>query len=83
MIVKITLCSLLLLFISGCSTLNQSVERVKTSTVDMGKTLGLLDSSTMQIPDYYSTYQLQRKYEFGRLYHIDEIECSLLSNRCK
>jgi hypothetical protein len=49
----------------------------------MGKTLGLLDSSTMQIPDYYSTYQLQRKYEFGRLYHIDEIECSLLSNRCK
>lgn len=70
------------LSLSGCSNV-QPIEVVKDTATKVGKSLGLVTTTYMRTPDYYSTKQLEKKYELGSVYDVSHIECVKASNRCQ
>lgn len=70
------------LFLVGCSN-TQPIEMVKDTATKVGKSVGLVTTTYMKRPDYYSTKQLEKKYEFGSMYDVSYMDCSKTSNRCQ
>jgi len=68
--------------ISGCSSVEPVASEVKRAGIKTGKFIGLIDESTMKVPDYYATQYLPRKYQMNQYYDLDDIGCD--ANRtCK
>lgn len=67
------------LWLSGCSTIDPYVKKAKAVTVDAGKYIGLIDDSTMKVPDYYSTKTLPKTYRPGEQTSLDDLACEPLS----
>ena len=70
------------LLLAGCSN-TQPIEMVKDTATKVGKSVGLVTTTYMKTPDYYSTKQLEKKYEFGSMYDVSHIDCAKASNRCQ
>ncbi|MDX1351438.1 MAG: hypothetical protein R3254_00400 [Thiomicrorhabdus sp.] len=70
------------LMLTACSS-NGFFKDVKDKTVALGKTVGLVEENTMKKPDYYSSKQIEKNYEFGRSYQIQKLECSYSENACE
>jgi len=67
----------------GCSTIGESVNYVTESVGEFTEQVGLVDKAIMKVPDYYSTKQLNKNYEFGQLYDVNHIDCSVTKNNCR
>ncbi len=68
--------------LTACSSLDSVVSSAKHAAIESGEYIGLIDQSTMKVPDYYATKQLPRQYEFGRHYDLDELGCDAENNKC-
>lgn len=69
------------LLLSACSS--QPIQSINRAVIEVGETVGLIDHSTMKVPDYYSIKQLEKRYELGVLYRIDDMNCSQAAKRCQ
>lgn len=70
------------MILSGCSN-SQPIEVIKDTATKVGKSVGLVKTAYMKTPDYYSTKQLEKRYEFGSMYDVSHIDCAKSSNRCQ
>lgn len=72
---------ILSMLLAGCSN-NAFLTNVKHKTVEFGKSVGLVETRTMKKPDYYSTKQLSKKYQFAKEYDLNDLDCSVNLNQC-
>ena len=70
------------LLLAGYSN-SQPIEVIKDTATKVGKSVGLVKTTYMKTPDYYSTKQLEKRYEFGSMYDVSHIDCAKSSNRCQ
>lgn len=71
-----------LLTLAGCSSF-KPIETVKNAGIKTGEFFGIIDErSTMKVPDYYATKQLQKHYEYGKRYDLQHIDCSSQTKNC-
>ncbi|BCN92953.1 hypothetical protein THMIRHAM_07380 [Thiomicrorhabdus immobilis] len=68
-------------FLSACSS--QPVQSFNRAVIQIGENVGLVHYSTMKVPDYYSTKQLEKKYELGTVYRVNDIDCSQAAKDCQ
>ncbi|WP_321324359.1 hypothetical protein [Thiomicrorhabdus sp.] len=71
----------LTMFLTGCSD-SSLLTNIKSKTVKFGQTVGLVEVRTMKKPDYYSTKQLNRNYQFAKEYDLNDLDCSAKLNQC-
>ncbi|WP_040725733.1 hypothetical protein [Thiomicrorhabdus sp. Kp2] len=68
--------------LTACSS-NGFLKDIKSQTVQLGKNVGLVEVNTIKKPDYYSTKQIEKSYEFGQYYDIHHLDCSGSSKPCE
>jgi len=79
-VVKLTVLSLMV-FVSGCSSIDPMLSKAKQTGLDAGKYVGLIPASTMKVPDYYSTRYLPKNYEMNKHYDLQHLNCEV-SDKC-
>jgi len=75
--------SLVCLALSACS-LSKPIAVVKDAGINAGQFIGVVDTPvTIKKPDYYSTKQIPKSYEYGKEYGLTELDCSQAANNCR
>jgi hypothetical protein len=61
---------------------NKDFDVSGTEYQDLDGELGL-SGTEYQVPDYYSTQQLDKSQQIGQTYYVKDLRCEGLVNRCR
>jgi hypothetical protein len=67
--------------LTSCNAL-QPLESESVVNKDLDDELGL-SGTEYQVPDYYSTKQLDKSQQIGQTYYVKDLRCEGLVNRCR
>ena len=68
------------LLLTGCSALEYS-ETGETAAIVEGN-LKRFGQTSMKVPSYYSTSQVDTKFKVGQKYYVQDLRCENSVNKC-